>query len=111
MTRKAIQKHKALTRLPSSETDYEVGYGKPPKSSRFKKGKSGNPKGRPKGAKNRLPNLNEERLKSIIIKEAYRPINVVEDGRHAGRRRQCCQGATQSASVIYEPSCDNRSRR
>ena len=105
MTRKAIQKHKALTRLPSSETDYEVGYGKPPKSSRFKKGKSGNPKGRPKGAKNRLPNLNEERLKSIIIKEAYRPINVVEDG---CRRRQ---RPTQSASVIYEPSCDNRSRR
>lgn len=27
--------------------DYEVGYGKPPKHSRFKKGLSGNPKGRP----------------------------------------------------------------
>ena len=29
--------------------DYEVGYGKPPKHTRFKKGQSGNPKGRPKG--------------------------------------------------------------
>lgn len=29
---------------------YEVGYGKPPEHSRFKKGESGNPKGRPKGA-------------------------------------------------------------
>jgi len=28
--------------------DYEMGYGKPPKSSRFAKGKSGNPSGRPK---------------------------------------------------------------
>lgn len=28
--------------------DYEVGYGKPPKASRFKKGQSGNPKGRVK---------------------------------------------------------------
>jgi hypothetical protein len=28
--------------------DYEVGYGKPPKSSRFKPGTSGNPRGRPK---------------------------------------------------------------
>lgn len=28
--------------------DYEVGYGKPPKSRRFQAGASGNPKGRPK---------------------------------------------------------------
>ena len=28
--------------------DYEVGYGRPPKSSRFPKGRSGNPRGRPK---------------------------------------------------------------
>lgn len=31
----------------SVDNDYEVGYGKPPKYSQFKKGKSGNPKGRP----------------------------------------------------------------
>ena len=28
--------------------DYEVGYGRPPKKTQFKKGQSGNPKGRPK---------------------------------------------------------------
>jgi hypothetical protein len=28
--------------------DYDVGYGKPPKTSRFKPGSSGNPKGRPR---------------------------------------------------------------
>jgi hypothetical protein len=34
------------------DDDYEVGYGKPPKHTRFKPGQSGNPKGRPKGTRN-----------------------------------------------------------
>ncbi len=32
--------------------EYEVGYGKPPLHSRFKRGYSGHPEGRPKGATN-----------------------------------------------------------
>ena len=35
--------------------EYEVGYGKAPASSRFRKGQSGNPKGRPKNRTNRPP--------------------------------------------------------
>jgi hypothetical protein len=31
---------------------YEIGYGKPPRNTRFKPGQSGNPKGRPKGLRN-----------------------------------------------------------
>jgi len=58
------------------QTDYEVGYAKPPTHSRFKPGQSGNPRGRPKGSKNKLPALNEERLKTIILEEAYRTIKV-----------------------------------
>jgi hypothetical protein len=34
------------------ERDYPVGYGKPPEHTRFKKGHTGNPRGRPRRAKN-----------------------------------------------------------
>jgi hypothetical protein len=67
--------------LQTSQPDktYEVGYGKPPAASRFAKGTSGNPKGRPKGSKNQMPALNEERLRDIVLAEAYRTIKV-KDG-------------------------------
>jgi Family of unknown function (DUF5681) len=58
---------------------YEVGYAKPPTGTRFRPGQSGNPRGRPAGAKNKCPGLYEERLKDIILDEAYRGI-AVRDG-------------------------------
>lgn len=40
----------------NDETDYEVGYGKPPAATQFKPGRSGNPRGRPPKSKS-LQNL------------------------------------------------------
>lgn len=77
MTGRDQKNREGITARPG----YEVGYGKPPTHSRFKPGQSGNPRGRPKGAKTKRPALHEERMKDIILDEAYREITVRDGNR------------------------------
>ena len=61
--------------MPSDKKrDYEVGYSKPPRHTRFTKGQSGNPRGRAPGAKN---------LKTLLIDALNELVVVTENG---GRR-------------------------
>src|SRR4051812_35875875 len=76
MTNHRKRPGRSLT-LPARSDEYEVGYAKPPVATRFKSGQSGNPRGRQKGTtRAAAPALNDERLKTIILEEAYRTINV-----------------------------------
>lgn len=62
----------------------EVGYKKPPKKTQFKKGQSGNPKGRPKGSKNKndahLPILLSE-ISQSFINAGQEPIPIIISGK------------------------------
>src|SRR5271163_3665701 len=72
--------------------DYQVGYGKPPRNAGFKKGQSGNPRGRPPGAKNLTTLLNEALNETVTITEN-------------GRRRKI----TKREAVNKSASADARS--
>ncbi|HLM82951.1 MAG TPA: DUF5681 domain-containing protein [Terriglobales bacterium] len=52
-----------------SEPAKDVGYGKPPESTRFKKGVSGNPRGRPKGSLNVATVFTKTLREKVIINE------------------------------------------
>jgi uncharacterized protein DUF5681 len=58
--------------LTSHHRSYDVGYGKPPPHTRFQKGQSGNPGGRPRGT--------GMRVKQLALDEAYREVAIDEDG-------------------------------
>jgi hypothetical protein len=58
--------------------DYEVGYQKPPKSTRFAKGQSGNPSGRPKGTRNWATVLNAALEQKVTINEGGRQRQVTK---------------------------------
>ncbi len=62
-----------------AEENYEVGYGKPPKHTRFKPGQSGNPQGRPPKTRN---------FKTDLLEELSGQITVTEGGKSKTISRQ-----------------------
>lgn len=56
---------------PEAETaNYAIGYGRPPKHTQFKKGQSGNPKGRKKASKGLMTIVREAMLQKVSVRTA-----------------------------------------
>lgn len=64
--------------MTDASDDDKLGYGRPPRKHQFQKGQSGNPKGRPKGSKNKLPRGGLNNILEIVRKEANRKVKVTE---------------------------------
>jgi hypothetical protein len=71
--------------------DHEIGYKKPPRHSQFKKGRSGNPKGRPKGIRN---------FKTDLREVLAAPVTIRQDGRATTVSSQCAAFMQLQAGAV-----------
>ena len=86
-----------------SKDKYKVGYGKPPKSTRFKKGKSGNPKGRPKNSNNGMTLLKKRLSEKIIVSEGGRTREISKlDALVMQTINAALKGNLKATSMIFD---------
>ena len=81
--------------------NYGVGYKKPPKHTQFRKGRSGNPKGRPSGAKNLKTELEEELHEMIVVREGdvRKPVSK-QRAMLKSLTAKAVQGDTRAATLL-----------
>jgi hypothetical protein len=92
-----------MTRGREQDRGYLVGRGKPPVASRFKKGKSGNPGGRPKGSKNLKTLIRQAMIAQISLQEGSRARKVSKiEGVVLRQLQSALKGDDRSAMAVIK---------
>jgi Family of unknown function (DUF5681) len=92
----------ATVRTTGKGSVHDVGYGSPPQAHQFKPGQSGNPRGRPKGAKNEATILHELLNRKIQVREAGRTRKItVLEAILLRFTEDALKGNTKSAAFIF----------
>ena len=93
--------------------NYRVGYRKPPAATQFKKGRSGNPRGRPKKkATSLLQYLNELEAKPVAVRKNGK--SVLESGYSVALQqliRRICNGDPQAWKELHAAEKRHRSEK
>ena len=94
---------------PDQASSYDVGYGKPPRNTRFQAGQSGNPRGRPKGS---CP------INTLVSRELDQLVTVRENGQTRRIRKRelmtkqlvkkAAEGDFKALGLILRMEADSR---
>ena len=96
-------------RLPATDSN-GVGYKNPPKSGQFKKGQSGNPKGRPKKGEKESSLIKS--IDTILTENLTKPVTIIEDGEKKDVLQleaivkkyivDCAKGTTREKKALFD---------
>lgn len=95
-------KKKKFILKQSKYNDYDVGYKKPPRESRFKPGQSGNPKGRPAGEQNIATLLKKAAAKKkVVIENGVKKLMSMKEIMVSNLMSKAAKGDLKACQVVY----------
>jgi hypothetical protein len=106
-TREPRDRSSSQGRTAPKRVAREVGYGRPPQAHRFKPGQSGNPRGRPKGAKNEATILRDLLNRKIDVREGGRVRKITLRSHTAAVHRRRVEGQHQERRLPVQSLCGN----
>ena len=87
----------------NNKKGYNIGYGKPPAATQFKKGQSGNPKGRPKGSIDMTAKLRAALNERVMVSEDGRRKKITKvDAMFKQLANKAAAGDTRALKLAFD---------